>query len=54
MRNIVVPPADSLMFNTPWLWTGNSQLGDLDGTRGLDTDAALDEGFSSWWDFGNL
>lgn len=53
-RDIVIPPADILMFNTPWLWTGNSQLPDLNVGVGYGPNLTADEGFSTWWDFGSL
>ena len=53
-RDIAVPPADSLMFNTPWLWTGNSQLTDFNMGAGYEPNLTADEGFSTWWDFGCL
>jgi hypothetical protein len=55
-RDIVVPPADSLMFNVPWLWTGESQFSDMESASNFDPEAAVGniEGFSTWWDFGNL
>ncbi|KAJ5084915.1 transcriptional regulator family: Fungal Specific TF [Penicillium alfredii] len=52
----LVAPADSLMTNTPWLWTDPSQFVDMDNIGYQDSDSALGniEGFSTWWDFGNL
>ena len=56
MRDIVLPPADSLMFNTPWLWAeSSSQFADMDTAAArLEPDPAVGEGYSTWWDFGNL
>lgn len=52
----LVAPADSLMANTPWLWTDPSQFVDLDNIGYPESEAGLGniEGFSTWWDFGNL
>lgn len=52
----LVAPADSLMANTPWLWTDPSQFVDLENIGYPDPETALGniEGFSTWWDFGNL
>lgn len=56
----VVAPADSLMLNTPWLWTDPAQFGDGDMEGGMpdyqDPDASMGnaDGFSTWWDFGIL
>ncbi|KAF9889814.1 hypothetical protein FE257_006904 [Aspergillus nanangensis] len=52
----VVAPADSLMFNTPWLWTDPSQFTDMESLDYPDSEAAMGniDGFSTWWDFGNL
>lgn len=56
IRDIVVPPTDSLMFNVPWLWTGESQFSDMESASNFDPETAVGniEGFSTWWDFGNL
>ncbi|KNG88525.1 putative C6 transcription factor [Aspergillus nomiae NRRL 13137] len=54
MRDILVPPADSLMFNTPWLWAHLSQFGDMDAAAGFEPDPAVGDGFSTWWNFGNF
>ncbi|KAE8148739.1 hypothetical protein BDV25DRAFT_157694 [Aspergillus avenaceus] len=50
----LVAPADSLMMNTPWLWTG--QFPDVESVDFQDTESSMGnvDGFSSWWDFGNL
>lgn len=52
----LVAPADSLMVNTPWLWTDPSQFVDLENIGYAESEATLGniEGFSTWWDFGNL
>lgn len=53
----VVAPADSLMTNTPWLWTDPSQFVDMENNMGYpDSESNFGniEGFSTWWDFGNL
>ncbi|KAJ6062232.1 uncharacterized protein N7446_006352 [Penicillium canescens] len=53
----LLAPADSLMTNTPWLWADPSQFVDLENSVGYaDSESALGniEGFSTWWDFGNL
>ncbi|KAJ5330433.1 hypothetical protein N7476_000216 [Penicillium atrosanguineum] len=56
VRDIVVPSTDSLMFNVPWLWTGESQFSDMESASNFDPETAVGniEGFSTWWDFGNL
>ncbi|KAE8142486.1 hypothetical protein BDV38DRAFT_294359 [Aspergillus pseudotamarii] len=54
MRDILVPPADSLMFNAPWLWAHLSQFGDMGVAAGFEPDPTVGEGFSTWWDFGNF
>lgn len=55
-RDIVVPSTDSLMFNVPWLWTGESQFSDMESASNFDPETAVGniEGFSTWWDVGNL
>lgn len=53
----LVAPADSLMTNTPWLWTDPSQFVDMENNVGYpDSESTLGnvDGFSTWWDFGNL
>lgn len=52
----LVAPADSLMANTPWLWTDPSQFVDMETIGYTDSESALGniDGFSTWWDFGNL
>lgn len=53
----LLAPADSLMTNTPWLWADPSQFVDLENSVGYaDSESAFGniEGFSTWWDFGNL
>ena len=57
MRDIVVPPAESLMFNTPWLWTDVSEFANMEAGSGLPPDPTVgnsSEGFSTWWNFGSL
>ncbi|KAB8211813.1 hypothetical protein BDV34DRAFT_184326 [Aspergillus parasiticus] len=50
----VVAPADSLMMNTPWLWTG--QFPDMDNMDYQEPESGMGnvDGFSAWWDIGNL
>ncbi|CAG7931971.1 unnamed protein product [Penicillium olsonii] len=53
----LVAPVDSLMTNTPWLWADPSQFVDMENNVGyLDSESNFGniEGFSTWWDFGNL
>ncbi|CAG8138286.1 unnamed protein product [Penicillium salamii] len=53
----LVAPADSLMTNTPWLWTDPSQFVDMENNVAYpDSESNFGniEGFSTWWDFGNL
>ncbi|PLB40366.1 putative C6 transcription factor [Aspergillus candidus] len=52
----LVAPADSLMLNTPWLWTDPGQFTDLENMDYQEAEAAIGnvDGFSTWWDFGNL
>ncbi|KAJ5618181.1 transcriptional regulator family: Fungal Specific TF [Penicillium hordei] len=53
----LVAPADSLMTNTPWLWTDPSQFVDMENNVGYpESESTLGniDGFSTWWDFGNL
>ncbi|KAJ5895010.1 hypothetical protein N7495_006701 [Penicillium taxi] len=52
----LVAPADSLMANTPWLWADHSQYVDLENLGFAEPESTLGnvEGFSTWWDFGNL
>lgn len=53
----LVAPADSLMTNTPWLWADPSQFLDMENSVGYpDSESGLGniDGFSTWWDFGNL
>ncbi|OOF98450.1 hypothetical protein ASPCADRAFT_142691 [Aspergillus carbonarius ITEM 5010] len=56
VRDRLVAPIDSLMVNTPWLWTDPAPLGDMDGSLGYDSagPAIGDAEFSSWWNLGNL
>lgn len=55
-RDVVIPPADMLKFDTAWLWKDLSQLqaSGLDSENESVTEPSIGEGFSSWWDFGNL
>ncbi|KAJ6133867.1 hypothetical protein N7523_000189 [Penicillium sp. IBT 18751x] len=55
-RDIVVPSTDSLMFNVPWLWTGDTQFSDMESASNFDPETAMGnvDGFSAWWDLGNL
>jgi hypothetical protein len=50
----LVAPADSLMMNTPWLWTG--QFPEMENMEYQDPESTMGniDGFSTWWDFGNL
>jgi hypothetical protein len=52
----LVAPADSLMANTPWLWTEPPQFIDMDSLGYPESESTLGnvDGFSTWWDFGNL
>ncbi|KAJ5634307.1 hypothetical protein N7528_002149 [Penicillium herquei] len=52
----LVAPADSLMSNTPWLWTDPSQFVDMETLGYPESESTLGniDGFSTWWDFGNL
>lgn len=52
----LVAPADSLMANTPWLWTDPSQFVDIENIGYPESEATLGnaDGFSTWWDIGNL
>jgi hypothetical protein len=52
----VVAPADSLMFNTPWLWTDPGQFSDMENMEFQEPDSTVGnvDGFSTWWDFGIL
>lgn len=54
-RDVLVAPPDSLMLNTPWLWSDPSQFVDMEslGYQESESAGAID-GFSTWWDFGNL
>lgn len=57
MGDKLVAPADSLMANTPWLWTDPSQFVDMDSIGYAESESAMGnngDGFSTWWDFGNL
>ena len=52
----LVAPADSLMANTPWLWADPSQFVDMETLGYPESESTLGniDGFSTWWDFGNL
>lgn len=57
MRDIIVPPAKSFMFNTPWLWTDPSEYANTEDMACFPLDpmgSNISEGFSTWWNFGNL
>ncbi|CAL5868960.1 uncharacterized protein PFLUO_LOCUS3188 [Penicillium psychrofluorescens] len=56
LRDVLVAPADSLMSNTPWLWTDPTQFDDLESLEYQDSESTVPnvEGFSTWWDYGNL
>ncbi|EPS29317.1 hypothetical protein PDE_04266 [Penicillium oxalicum 114-2] len=56
MTDTLVAPADSLMTNTPWLWTEPPQFIDMDtlGYPESESTMATIDGFSTWWDYGNL
>ena len=57
MRDIIVPPAESFMFNTPWLWTDPSEYVNTEDMARFPPDpmgSNVSEGFSTWWNFGNL
>ncbi|KAJ5928213.1 hypothetical protein N7466_007169 [Penicillium verhagenii] len=52
----LVAPADSLMANTPWLWADPSQFVDMETLGYPESESTFGniDGFSTWWDFGNL
>lgn len=52
----LLAPADSLMLNTPWLWADPAQFVDTENMGFNESESSLPnlEGFSTWWDFGNL
>ncbi|KAF5008247.1 hypothetical protein FDECE_5483 [Fusarium decemcellulare] len=56
MGDLVVAPTDSFMFNTPWLWADQSQFTGIENTGYMVSDPSLGnaEGFSTWWNVGNL
>ena len=57
MRDIIVPPAETFMFNTPWLWTDSSEYANTEDVARFPADftgSNTSEGFSTWWNFGNL
>ncbi|CAI7614397.1 unnamed protein product [Penicillium manginii] len=56
MGDKLVAPADSLMSNTPWLWADPSQFVDMENLGYAESESTLGnaDGFSTWWDFGNL
>lgn len=56
LHDKLVAPADSLMLNTPWLWTDPSHFVDPENIGFNESESSLPtlEGFSTWWDFGNL
>jgi len=57
IADTLVAPADSLMANTPWLWTDPTQFVDMDSIGYAESESAMGntgDGFSTWWDFGNL
>jgi hypothetical protein len=56
MGEKLVAPADSLMANTPWLWTEPPQFIDMDNLGYPESESTMGnvDGFSTWWDFGNL
>lgn len=56
MGDKLVAPADSLMANTPWLWTEPPQFIDMDNLGYPESESTMGnvDGFSTWWDFGNL
>lgn len=56
-RNIVVPPVESFMVDTPWLWTHPSGSANVNDGPHFPPNPATDnssDGFSTWWNFGNL
>lgn len=55
-RDVLVAPADSLMLNTPWLWSDPSQFVDIESLGYQESESAAGniDGFSTWWDYGNL
>ncbi|KAJ5915855.1 hypothetical protein N7454_010996 [Penicillium verhagenii] len=52
----LVAPADSLMANAPWLWADPSQFVDMETLGYPESESTFGniDGFSTWWDFGNL
>ncbi|KAK5788957.1 hypothetical protein VI817_009915 [Penicillium citrinum] len=56
MGDRLVAPADSLMANTPWLWADPAQFVEMENLGYTEPESTLGnvEGFSTWWDFGNL
>ncbi|KAJ6151432.1 hypothetical protein N7470_007029 [Penicillium chermesinum] len=52
----LVAPADSLMANTPWLWTDPAQFVDMEPLGYPESESTMGnvDGFSAWWDIGNL
>jgi hypothetical protein len=56
LQGVAFTPADSLMFNNPWLWACSSQAADTEDVNCLDSVAAVGnvEEFSSWWNINIL
>lgn len=56
IRDIMIPSTDSLMYNVPWLWTGESHFSGMESASDFDPETAVGnvDGFSTWWDLGNL
>lgn len=56
VQDKLVAPADSLMLNTPWLWADPAPFVDMENMAYNESESSLPaiEGFSTWWDFGNL
>lgn len=56
VQDKLVAPADSLMLNTPWLWADPGQFVDMENMGYNESESSIPtiEGFSTWWDFGNL
>ncbi|KAJ5758994.1 hypothetical protein N7520_006150 [Penicillium odoratum] len=56
LNDKLVAPADSLMANAPWLWADSSQFVDMETLGYPESESTLGniDGFSTWWDFGNL
>lgn len=55
--DVVIPNADSFMFDTSWLWTDSSGFSNIEDGSRFPSDpinGSNPENFSTWWNFGNL